>query len=101
MSECYPNVASIIIAMNYYQGSNTQIMMQRTVNFCASSATYFKMECMNRECVDGGFNLEPVIAKMIKNRLKSGKGELVCSGKESSGHAKIDYKISIKYNKAS
>lgn len=101
MSERYPNVASVIVAMNYYHGNTAQAIMQRTVNFFPNSNTYFKMECMKRDCIDGGFNLESVIAEMMKGRLKSGKGELVCAGKDSSGHARIDYKISIKYKDAS
>lgn len=101
MSERYPNVASVIVAMNYYNGSSDQVIMQRTVNFFPNSNTYFKMECMKRDCIDGGFNLESVIAKMVKGCLKSGKGELACAGKDSSGHARIEYKISIKYNKTS
>ncbi|MBA3071254.1 MAG: hypothetical protein FP829_03685 [Nitrospirae bacterium] len=101
MSERYPNVASVIVAMNYYNGSSGQVIMQRTVNFFPNSNAYFKMECMKRDCIDGGFNLESVITKIIKDRLKSGKGELVCAGKDSSGHARIDYKISIKYKDTS
>ncbi len=101
MSERYPNVASVIVAMNYYNGSSGQVIMQRTVNFFPNSNAYFKMECMKRDCIDGGFNLESVISKMMKDCLKSGKGELVCAGKDSPGHARIDYKISIKYNKTS
>ncbi|NCO84310.1 MAG: hypothetical protein COZ31_08270 [Nitrospirae bacterium CG_4_10_14_3_um_filter_44_29] len=101
MSERHPDVASVIIFMNYYHGSSAQVIMQRTVNFFPGSATYFNMECMKRDCIDGGFNLEPVIAKMVKGRLKSAKGELACAGKDSPGHARIGYKISIKYNNTS
>jgi len=101
MSQCHPGVESIIVVMNYYHGGSEQAIMQRTVNFCSGSATYFKMECMNHDCVDGGFNLEPVIVSMIKDRLKSGKGELSCKGKDAVAHARIDYKISVKYKRAS
>ena len=101
MSERYPNVASVIVAMNYHSGNSEQVIMQRTVNFFPNSNTYFKMECMKRDCIDGGFNLESVIAKMVKGRLKSAKGELACAGKDFPGHARIGYKISIKYNKTS
>ena len=74
MSERYPNVASVIVAMNYYSGSSEQVIMQRTVNFFPNSNTYFKMECMKRDCIDGGFNLESVIAKMVKAALNQLKG---------------------------
>jgi hypothetical protein len=101
MSAHYPNVASVIISMNYYQKSTGRTIMQRTVNFSPGSLAYFHMECMGYDCVDGGFNLEPVVKKMMKGRLKSGKGELLCSGNDSSSHTRIDYKIDIKYNKTS
>jgi len=97
----YPNVASVTIDMNYYAGNSAQAIMQRTVNFFPNSNAYFRMECMNHDCIDGGFNLEPAVAKMVKARLKSDKGEMVCSGKDFRGHARINYKISIKYNKTS
>ncbi|MCL4458125.1 MAG: hypothetical protein M1147_00110 [Nitrospirae bacterium] len=101
MSTRYPNVASVIIFMNYYQKSTGRTIMQRTVNFLPGSSAYFHMECMGYDCVDGGFNLEPVINTMMKGRLKSGKGELLCAGNDSSSHTRIDYKIDIQYNKTS
>jgi hypothetical protein len=58
------------------------------------------MDCMIKGCVDGGFDLTSVIAKMIKNRKKSEKGKLTCNGKSdtlSSDHASVTYQISIKY----
>jgi len=49
------------------------------------------------------FTITPLITPhsvpMIKDRVKSGKEALACKGNDSSVHARIDYKISIKYNK--
>lgn len=101
MSARYPDVASVIIFMNYYQRSTGPAIMQRTVNFLPGSAAYFHMECMRPDCVDGGFNLESVITTMVKGHLKSGNGELICPGHDSSGYARIDYRIAIKYNNTS
>ncbi|MEW5746280.1 MAG: hypothetical protein AB1805_12685 [Nitrospirota bacterium] len=97
MSARYPNVASIVISMNYYQKDIGHAIMQRTVNFFPGSAAYFLMECMRNDCIDGGFDLEPVIHTMVKGRKRSGRGELVCNGNDSAGHAKIDYSVAIEY----
>lgn len=98
LSARHPEVSSIVIAMNYYQKETPHAIMQRTVNFFPSSAAYFLMECMRPDCVDGGFDLEPVITAMLKGRQKSGKGELVCPGNSGAGHTRIDYTISITYS---
>jgi hypothetical protein len=97
ISARYPGVASIVIAMNYYDRGSDTSCMQRTVNFFPGSAAYFLMECMGDKCIDGGFDLEPIIRTMVKGRLKSANGELVCRGSGSSGHRRIDYKIVIQY----
>ena len=98
MSARYPNVASIIIEMDYYKRGYSPLFMKRTVNFFPGSAAYFLMDCMGDSCTDGGFDFESIIYTMIRGHLKSGKGELSCSGNNSPGHRRIDYKIAIQYN---
>ncbi len=102
VSECFPEVSDIVIRMTYYQKAVNPVMMVRTMNFWPSQYAYFNIDCMVKGCVDGGFDLTSVIAKMIKNRRKSEKGKLVCKGNSdvlASGHASIDYHITVKYNK--
>ncbi|MEW6116145.1 MAG: hypothetical protein AB1553_04500 [Nitrospirota bacterium] len=98
ISARYPGVASIVIAMNYYKRGSSPSFMQRTVNFFPGSAAYFHMECMEDKCIDGGFNLEPIIYTMVKGHQESANGELTCAGNDSSGHRRIDYKIAIQYS---
>ncbi|MBI4685956.1 MAG: hypothetical protein HY755_12290 [Nitrospirae bacterium] len=98
LSDRYSGVSSIVIIMNYYQKGSAQTFMQRTVNFSPKSSAYFLMECMKHDCTNGGFDLESVIAKMVKGRLKSKNGELACQGNNASGHTRIDYKVNIQYN---
>jgi len=97
LSESYPDVSSVVVSMNYYQRNKGQVFMQRTVNFFPGSAAYFLMECMRHDCIDGGYDLETVIATMMRDHLESGNGEIVCPGDKSSGHARIDYTIAIQY----
>jgi hypothetical protein len=100
VSECFPGVSFIVIQMTYYLKGIDQASMVRTVNFWPSRHAYFNMDCMIKDCVDGGFDLTSVIALMIKKREKSGKGEISCKGKISnraSQHSRVAYKITIKY----
>jgi len=100
ISECFPEVSFIIIQMTYYLKGVNEASMVRTVNFWPSRHAYFNMDCMNKDCVNGGFDLTPVITLMVKKHEKLGKGNLSCKGKisnQASQHSRINYKISIHY----
>ncbi|MEW5746277.1 MAG: hypothetical protein AB1805_12670 [Nitrospirota bacterium] len=97
VSARYPGVTSIVIAMDYYKKGPGPSFMQRTVNFFPGSAAYFLMECMGDKCIDGGFDLEPIIHTMVKGRQESASGELACPGNDASGHRRIGYRVAIRY----
>jgi hypothetical protein len=102
VSERYPEVSSIVFHMTYFQKTSDPVLMKRTVNFVRNNYASFHMECMREECTNGGFNLAPVVAALVKNRKKTVKGKLVCCGKNRAlghGHASIAYEVSIQYNK--
>ena len=103
VSERFPRVSGIVIQMTYYHKAANPILMVRTVNVIPTGYAYFNMDCMVKDCVDGGFDLTSVITNMVKHHKKLGKGKLVCkgSGKDNtlaSDHASIAYEIKIKYN---
>lgn len=104
LSERFPSVSRMVINMTYYQKGANPILMLRTINVIPTDSAYFKMECMIKGCVEGGFDLSRVIAKMVKARKKVGKGKLRCRGKtdtDSSDHASVDYEIGIRYKRKS
>ena len=104
ISESFPEVSFIIIEMTYYLKGVSEASMVRTVNFWPSRHAYFNMDCMVKDCANGGFDLTPVIKVMIKKHEKLGTGYLSCKGKinnQASQHSRIDYKISIKYSTGS
>src|SRR4030065_2634452 len=106
VSERFPEVSSIVIRMTYYHKAVNPVLMVRTVNVIPTSYAYFNMDCMIKDCVDGGFDLTSVITDMVKQHKKLGKGKLVCNGngKDStlaSDHASIAYEIKIKYSSRS
>lgn len=100
VSEKFPKVDSMVINLTYYQKGVNPVLMVRTVNVLPTTYAYFKMECMIRDCEGGGFDLTPVITKMVKDRKKAGKGKLSCAGKGdglSADHASIAYEITVQY----
>ncbi len=102
VSDRFPDVDGMTIHMTYYHNAENPILMERTVNVFPSSYAYFNMECMIKGCEGGGFDLTSVIAKHVKQRKKSLKGEMVCkgtNGEKPGVHARISYKINIKYSK--
>jgi len=70
----FPGVASIVISMIYNQvGLNKALL--RTVNFFPDSSAFFKVDCVNRECVNGGFDLTQVITGMVNKHKETAKGK--------------------------
>ena len=96
MAEHFPEVAGIVISMMYKQKGVAKALL-RTVNFFPESYAYFIVDCLSKDCIDGGFDLTRVITEMIGNRRGSTKGELGCEGNITSEHAAIVYEVAIQY----
>lgn len=100
ISDHFTDVLHIIIRLTYYQKGMADPMV-RTVNFAPGDYAYFNMECMRRECLNGGFDLTQKISCLFKNHKRVGRGKKYCSGQQgilASCNACIDYKIIIRYN---
>jgi len=99
VSTHFPEVKNIAINMTYNQvGLNKALL--RTVNFFPDSYAFFRVDCINRECADGGFDLTQVINTMVLKRKEAAKGQLSCEGKGSiAGHSAITYEVAIQYEK--
>lgn len=103
ISDRFSEVSSIIIKMAYFHYGTEPIVI-RTVYFLPSGYAYFNIECLEKGCADGGYDLGPVVISMINSHKKSAKGKLVCKGKSDkllSEHARIVYEVVIEYNKKS
>jgi hypothetical protein len=100
ISEHYPEIASIFIKIKNSYGKKNPINIARDFKFLPDSHAYFTVECLNKNCADGGFDMAKVIISMIKNHKLTGEGELLCNGTSlPSDHSHIAYKITINYNK--
>jgi hypothetical protein len=92
----FPEVACIVISMTYNQKGTRALL--RTVNFAPSSYAFFRVDCLSKDCVDGGFDLTQVINGMVRNRTEAANGALGCEGNDpSAGHSDIVYEVAIQY----
>jgi hypothetical protein len=93
----FPEVAGIVVNMIYNQ-RGIQKSLPRVVNFFPGSYALFRIDCLKKECIDGGFDLTQVITGMIRNRRVASKGEISCEGDgPSADHSTIAYEVAIKY----
>ncbi len=93
----FPEVASIAISMIYNQREIAK-SLPRIVNFFPGSCALFRIDCLNKNCVDGGFDLSHIITTMIGNHREAAKGDLSCEGNGPSvGHSAIAYEVAIQY----
>ena len=93
----FPEVAAIVISMTYTQ-SEIAKSLPRLVNFFPSSYAVFRVDCLNKNCLHGGFDLDRIITAMIRHRREASKGQLSCRGEgPSTGHSEIVYEVVIRY----
>jgi hypothetical protein len=100
VADRFPGVASIAFRLTYYQKSSAPVLMTRTVNFFPASSACFHLDCMREECINGGFDLAPVVARLVKGQSTSAKGNLTCHGNDAilrHGHASLAYQVNIQY----
>ena len=96
MASVYPEVESIMINMVYRQSGIRQ-SLPRTVNFFPTSYALFRVDCLSKECVEGGFDFTGIINSMVGNRKVDSTGELGCEGGPAADHSAIVYEVAIQY----
>lgn len=97
VSAHFPEVACIVISMMYNQQGIAK-SLPRVVNFFPGSPAFFRIDCLNKDCSDGGFDLTQVLNSMIRNRREAAKGKLSCEGDGASAdHSTIAYEVAIQY----
>ncbi|MBC8412501.1 MAG: hypothetical protein ISR96_11175 [Nitrospira sp.] len=98
MASHFPDVSSIVISM-LYKEKGIANPISRVVNFSPASHAFFKVDCLSKDCIDGGFDMTRLITSMINNRSETSSGELGC---DDSGprpdHANITYEVAIQYS---
>ena len=97
MSGRFPEVSSVVVTMNYRRERASSSIL-RTLHFNPSSPAFFKVSCLGEGCDSGGLDLNPVIARRVKARAKTAKGELLCENRDPGVvHAQVDFSVAITY----
>ncbi|UCG78305.1 MAG: hypothetical protein JSV21_00245 [Nitrospirota bacterium] len=96
ISEQFPKVHSITIDLTYSSRILTSSNLKRTIYFYPDTYAYFQMGCMTKSCSDGGYDLSPVIQKLIMANQERGRGEMDCAN-EKREHESMSYEIKIRY----
>jgi hypothetical protein len=96
MSSLFPDVASIVISMEYKQ-KGIREPLPRTVNFYPGSYAFFKVDCLSKECVEGGFDFTHIMNRMVRSKSKTSQGEINCDGSSAVNHSSIVYEVAIQY----
>jgi hypothetical protein len=92
----FPEVANIVMNMTYSQTGARSIL--RTFHFIPDSYAFFRVNCLRKDCMDGGFDLTQAITTMIRNRRVEIKGSLSCTDTDSAiSHSDIVYEVAIQY----
>ena len=97
VAEHFPQVARIVISMTYTQRGIGK-SLPRTVHFVPASYALFAVSCLDKDCVDGGFDFTQIITGMIGRRKEVTKGELSCEGNGLAvDHSNVEYEVVIQY----
>jgi hypothetical protein len=102
----YPFVKKIIIKYKRESGSfegakdNTWCIWEINTD----NRFYFHIHCINKTCVQGGFNLTEAVRNTILSQSSLSKGSMTCHGSEDAERAglftclsEIEYEIHVNY----
>ncbi len=98
ISDRYAGISSIEFKMTYYHRSLNPVLMERTLMFSPENEAGFHMKCMSEGCVNGGFDLGPVVTALVKSGKHSTRGRMPCRGKHTAPrHASLGYQVTVEY----
>jgi len=96
MSELFPEVAGVVIEMEYKQ-KGIRDFVPRTVNFYPGSYAFFRVDCLNKDCLEGGFDFTGIMHSMVRSRSRMSRGKLDCEEGAAISHSSISYMVTIQY----
>ncbi len=100
-AEKFPALESMVIRIIYYQKGDNPILMSRTLHVYPEDFAYFHIPCLIHDCVEGSFEIAPIVMNILKTLKGRAEGRLECKGSLnkdlSSDHGYIEYTIEVTY----
>lgn len=90
LREDFPRVAQLVLHMTFIDPRGVGRHSAQTHSFSPAAKAYFAVACPWSLCLDGGFDLGPVIAEMLSTGCEEAVGTLQCHGWQSSGRGDND-----------
>ena len=101
----FPALELMVIRIIYYQKGDNPVLMTRTLHVYPEDYAYFHIPCLIHDCVEGNFDLVPVIMNVLKESKTKAEGRLACKGSLSKDlppdHGYIEYTIDVTYKAGS
>ncbi len=99
IADLYPSLRRITLFVAFEEADAASEPSYQQIIFTAETEAMFRLDCARDECVEGGFDLAPVVAGMVQNRETSLHGTLECAGTIGSGGdpcaVRAEYRIII------
>ena len=80
MQERFPGVEQLVLDMTFVDPSRIGIYSPRMHGFSAAAKAFFAIPCPRTLCLDGGFDLDAVVHKMLAAGEVELNGILECHG---------------------
>jgi hypothetical protein len=104
IADSFPNLCSVRLSLSFSDPDRVILPQVSNLERGPEHSAYFREKCTH-ECVGGGFDLTPVIEKMVKRKEADTSGTMKCEGwqdPERIGRhrcgCQLEYKISCIYS---
>lgn len=103
--ERFPKVEQLVLDIGFVDPKHIGIYSAQMRGFSASAKAFFAIACPRTLCLDGGFDLDSVVAKMLCGRATTSIGSLECQGWICPTHAdsarcrlQITYRLHVHFD---
>lgn len=84
----HAGVSEVSISLTFMDPEGKEHPTPRGVTYTTDARTYFRFACPMRDCVNGGFDATPDLAKALAKRADGHTGAMTCHGTRSRAKVK-------------
>ena len=85
LCDLYPDLERLTLFVAFEEADANSEPNYQQIIFTENSAAAFRLSCSREECVDGGFDYEPIIDELIRSAEQQAHGKLACQGSLGCG----------------
>ncbi len=97
LAERHPKVAEVGVSLQFTLPDGKPHSSPHRRLFMPDMQAFFDMQCPDRDCSNGGFDLEAAIDTAVRSRSRESSGRLDCKGKRNRDACGIalDYNVAV------